>query len=259
MRSGFRKGPSRRGKPSPVGVPCKSNLSPCLYVFASQKDEPVETLDRWSKFMKMFTPHVRLVDADSTREETVKWLEQAKASHNLEIVTIRPPHKCPLRFAHDYFVSFISEVKSPSAVFIPVTVHQFPAVRFNRYPATVLRVGAGQRHIRDTHIIPLDSKCQLSSMAIKDIHQHQGTWQARLFRGYPISSRSLLVESDDSKIVIVGQPLLHPSAITDSDFHATTTGAQFGLHPHLIIVEEQSKAIPKPDSSCALVDTQFFK
>lgn len=225
---------------------------PKVYIFASQRDESVPVLDRWLKFVKICTPHVRLLDADSTREETVRWLSDHR--EELEVVTIRPPEKCPLRFAHDYFNQWVSQVSCPLSLFVPLTVRQLPAVRFNRYPPTAVRGTGGLT--RNTHIMPFvdPARCRHSARAAEGVHERQGTWQARVFRPLP-RHPLVLVESDDSRILVVGQSLLHPSAVTDSGFHATTTGAQFGLHPHLIVVDFDSGrgAQNSPNPACAVL------
>ena len=218
---------------SPAARPASSPAPVTIYVFASQKDESPEVLDRWLKYVKLIcSPKaIRLVDADSTLEETVKWLSEHEAE--IDLVRIHPPQKCPVTFPHDYFTQWVRQFPPGNSVYIPLTVTQFPAIRFNRYPPTVIR---GLGVMRNSHVLPLadPSNCEHSARALRGIQTHTGTWQARVFRK---AAPTVLGESDDSKIVVVGKALAHPSAITDSGFHATTTGAQLGIHEHLIIVD----------------------
>jgi len=204
--------------------PAASSPAPVtIYVFASQKDESLKLI--------CSPKAIRLVDAESTREETVKWLSEHEAE--IDLVRIHPPQKCPVTFPHDYFTQWVRQFPPGNSVYIPLTVTQFPAIRFNRYPPTVIR---GLGVMRNSHVLPLadPSNCEHSARALRGIQTHTGTWQARVFRK---AAPTVLGESDDSKIVVVGKALAHPSAITDSGFHATTTGAQLGIHEHLIIVD----------------------
>jgi len=211
-----------------------------VFVFAVVSDENVHLLGGWLEHMELVAHSIKLVDA------TTKGEVPTAVSPTLEVERIVAPQKCAVRFAHEYFMDWVSR-GFPSEfhgdftgkLYFPLTLSQYPACVFNRYPHKIIGPGL----VRNVHIAPLFRKDPLTSRALKDYKDKtvNGAWNLAIFGRRTVREQRLIVSTDSSRIVLANPDrshTSHPMSISDSNFHTTrSTFTQLGLAPSLVIVD----------------------
>jgi hypothetical protein len=204
-----------------------------VFVFAVVSDADLHLLDGWLTTMKLIAHRIKLLDATSS----------GITVDSLEVERIVAPQKCAVRHAHEYFMDWVSRNWTATTLYFPLTLHQYPAFIFNRYPHTV--VGPGL--VRNTHIAPLFMKDPLTSRALQGYTTLSGAWNVAVFgfARWP-HTQHLLASTDSSRVTLasggsrhqLSSSLSHLMSISDADFHTTSSAlTQLGLAPSLVIVD----------------------
>lgn len=190
--------------------------------------------------MKLVAHRIKIVDATTAGV--------GLPSERFAIERIVPPQKSAVRFAHEYFMDWVSEgsTSGQETLYFPLTLNQYPACIFNRYPHHVLSPGL----VRNVHIAPLFRRDSLTRRALREMWNTgaRGAWNVAIFGKRTVGGRDLIVSTDSSRIALANPGrFAPPMSISDPNFHTTSsTFTQFGLAPSLVIVDLSIEARTNP-------------
>jgi len=218
-----------------------------VFVFAVVSDEDVHLLGGWIKIMKLVAHRIKILDATTAGVGAREMMFDQEWKSAIERIV--PPQKSAVRFAHEYFMDWVSRERSTSGhetLYFPLTLNQYPACIFNRYPHHVLGPGL----VRNVHIAPLFRRDSLTRRALREAWNTgaRGAWNVAIFGKRTVGGRDLIVSTDSSRIALANPGrFAPPMSISDPNLHTTSsTFTQFGLAPSLVIVDLSIEAKTNP-------------